>query len=51
MIFHIKDLIKSSALADVEERIRRTYNVEKEINPNQIMIQDILQKQKEGETE
>lgn len=51
VIFHIKDLIKSSALADVEERIRRTYNVEKEINPNQIMIQDILQKQKEGETE
>ena len=50
IIFHIKDLIKSSAVADVEERIRRTFNVEKEIDTNQIQIQEILNRNR-GETE
>lgn len=50
IIFHIKDLIKSSAVADVEERIRRTFNVEKEIDTNQIQIQEILNRNR-GEKE
>lgn len=51
IIFHMRDLEKSSALRDVEERIRRQNNVRCEVDENQIMIQEILQRQKKGETE
>lgn len=49
IVFNVRDLQKSSALKDVEERIRRTYNVEKELNPNQLLMQDIINN--EGEKE
>ena len=42
IIFYIEDLGKSIALEDKEEYARRRSNIEKELDPNQLTLYDIL---------
>ena len=42
VIFHTKDLENSSSVADVEEKIRRSYNIEQELPENQMIFEEFL---------
>lgn len=42
IVFLVRDLSKSKLVADVEESIRRFSNVEKEIDPNQITMFEVM---------
>lgn len=42
IVFYIEDLSKSIALEDKEEYARRKHNIEKELDPNQLTLWEIL---------
>ena len=48
IVFYIEDLSKSIALEDKEEYARRKHNIEKELDPNQLTLWEILYN-KEGD--
>lgn len=50
IVFYIEDLSKSIALEDKEEYARRKHNIEKELDPNQLTLWEILYN-KEGDKE